>query len=211
MKAITFAVAALLATGATLAIAQAASTAAAPSNASTLQQQMISSLQKSGFTNIKVMPDSFLVQANDKAGHPVMMFITPNSMTEITNMGATSGAHASNVNTSGNAGASSPQNATMFMTIPAQDGLGSRLIGLNIYNSHDKPLGSIKDVAFNANGRVNGYILSVGGFLGVGDHYVAVRPAAVDLSWNAKSQQWHATMNATADQLKAAPEYKYAS
>jgi hypothetical protein len=35
------------------------------------------------------------------------------------------------------------------------------------------------------------------------DHYVVVRPSAI--SFNAKDDKWHATMNANADQLKAAP------
>jgi hypothetical protein len=43
--------------------------------------------------------------------------------------------------------------------------------------------------------------------LGTGDHYVVVRPSAI--SFDAMDDKWHATMNANADQLKAAPEYKY--
>ena len=34
------------------------------------------------------MPNFFLVQANDKAGNPVTMFITPNSMAEVTTIGS---------------------------------------------------------------------------------------------------------------------------
>jgi len=58
---------------------------------------------------------------------------------------------------------------------------------------------------------VNGYVIGVGGFLGMGDHYVAVRPSAVKLSYDAKDKKWHASMDASADQLKAAPEFKYPS
>ena len=43
----------------------------------------------------------------------------------------------------------------------------------------------------------------------MGDHYVAVRPGALDISYNSSDSKWHAKMNATADQLKGAPEYKY--
>jgi len=46
--------------------APAASTATNPQPAgSSLRQQLTNSLQQSGFTNIKVVPDSFLVQAKD--------------------------------------------------------------------------------------------------------------------------------------------------
>jgi len=51
----------------------------------------------------------------------------------------------------------------------------------------------------------------VGGFLGMGDHYVAVRPSAVKLSRDAKDGKWRASMDANAAQLKAAPEFKYPS
>ncbi len=61
-------------------------------------------------------------------------------------------------------------------------------------------------MALDANG-LNGYIVSVGGFLGKGDHYVVMRPSAI--SFKAKDNKWHATMNVNAYQLKAAPEYKY--
>ena len=43
----------------------------------------------------------------------------------------------------------------------------------------------------------------------MGDHYVVVRPSAISLK--AKDNKWHATMNVNADQLKAAPEYKYSN
>jgi hypothetical protein len=70
-----------------------------------------------------------------------------------------------------------------------------------------KNIGTIKDIAY-ASG-LYGYIVDVGGFLRMGDHYVVVRPSAI--SFNTKDDKWHATMNANADQLKAAPEYKYSS
>jgi hypothetical protein len=60
------------------------------------------------------------------------------------------------------------------------------------------------------NGRSQAYIVSVGGFLGLGEHYVAVSPSAVKVSYNSTDKKWHASMNASADQLKAAPEFKYA-
>jgi hypothetical protein len=50
---------------------------------STIQQRMKSDLRKDGFTNVKVMPNSFLVTAKDKSGNPVTMIIGPMSMTEV--------------------------------------------------------------------------------------------------------------------------------
>jgi hypothetical protein len=97
-----------------------------------------------------------------------------------------------------------------FTSLPAKDELSSKVVGLDVYNNANQNIGRIKDVAYNGT-SVNGYILGVGGFLGMGDHYVAVRPSAIKLSYDAKDKKWHASMDANADQLKAAPEYKYPS
>ena len=44
----------------------------------------MNNLQKSGFTDIKIMPESFLVRAKDQQGNPVMMVINPDSITAVT-------------------------------------------------------------------------------------------------------------------------------
>jgi hypothetical protein len=169
-----------------------------------LQQQVTTNLQNAGFTNLKVMPDSFLVRATDKAGNDVTMFIGPNSMTEVTTVGA-------NGQPSGaNTGTSAKDTGGMFTNVPASDELISKVIGLDVYNNDHQNIGTIKDVAYDGT-SVRGYILGVGGFLGMGDHYVAVRPSAVKLGYDTKDSKWHATMDANATQLKSAPEYKYPS
>jgi hypothetical protein len=99
-----------------------------------------------------------------------------------------------------------PTHEGMFTYVPTHDELSSNVVGLGIYNEDKQKIGTIKDIALDANG-LNGYIVSVGEFIGLGERYVVVRPSAI--SFNAKDSKWHATMNANADQLKAAPEYKY--
>jgi hypothetical protein len=97
-----------------------------------------------------------------------------------------------------------------FTKVPAKDELSSNVVGLDVYNENKQNIGTIKDIAFSESG-LSGYIIGVGGFLGMDDHYVVVRPSAINLSFNTSDRKWHATMNATAEQLKAAPEYKYSS
>jgi hypothetical protein len=41
-------------------------------------------LQQAGFTDIKIMPESFLVRAKDRDGNTVMMVINPDSVTAVT-------------------------------------------------------------------------------------------------------------------------------
>lgn len=50
----------------------------------------------------------------------------------------------------------------------------SKLVGLNVYNDSNESLGSINDLLTDANGDIKAVVLGVGGFLGVGEHLVAV-------------------------------------
>jgi sporulation protein YlmC with PRC-barrel domain len=98
--------------------------------------------------------------------------------------------------------------APKFVDVPQDAILAERLEGLDIRNSSNENVGEIEDVVISQ-GRVVGYVLSVGGFLGMGDRYVVVDPSAVAVSYNTNDNKWTATMNATKDQLKAAPEFKF--
>jgi sporulation protein YlmC with PRC-barrel domain len=133
----------------------------------------------------------------------------------------------------------------------------SKLVGVNVYNEANEKIGDINDVILDKSGKASKVILGVGGFLGMGEHNVAVPfeklkwvnepvrsasgsnpPAsapATNVDSNARtasdgaartttgvasntsatrgsSQNWypdHAVYNATKDQLKAMPEFKY--
>ena len=167
-----------------------------------LRTQVRDMLQKAGFTDIQVMTGSLLIRAKDKDGDPVVMNVSPDSLTEVTEVGAGGNVPS---NTMGSANSSGSE----FVSIPNSDELSSNVVGLDVYNNENKNIGQIKDIAINPHGRTQAFILSVGGFLGMGDRYVAVNPSDVKVSYNNSDKKWHATMNATADQLKAAPEFKY--
>ena len=117
----------------------------------------------------------------------------------------------------------------------------SKLIGLDIYNQQNEKIGDINEVLLDQNGKVVGYILGVGGFLGMGEHDVLVRMDQIKFSTEAvrrsdspattgatrsdarpsttdrraersADEKWypdHGIINATKDQLKALPEFKY--
>lgn len=167
--------------------------------APSLRQEVLDNLHQAGFRDILVKADSFVVQAKDKDGHDVTMVMGPDSFTEVMTLG-------SNGRTPGETATSA--NAGPFATVPAKDELSSEVVGLPVYNNDNREIGTIKDIAFDNTGA-RAYVLAVGGFLGMGDHYVAVRPSAINLSYNASDKRWHAEMNTSAAQLKSAPEYKY--
>jgi sporulation protein YlmC with PRC-barrel domain len=134
----------------------------------------------------------------------------------------------------------------------------SKLVGVNVYNEANEKIGDINDIILDKSGKVENVVLGVGGFLGMGEHYVAVaynklkwsnepprsttasattstnsRPvtnvdsnaraaadgtnrttgAATTTADDRKAEGYwypdHAVYNATKDQLKAMPQFKY--
>jgi hypothetical protein len=95
-----------------------------------------------------------------------------------------------------------------FSTVPNDEILSSKLRGLNVHNQKDESVGAIADFAIK-NSQVDALILSVGGFLGIGEHYVAVSPSSVNIRYDSANDNWLASMNTTKEALMAAPEFKY--
>ena len=127
----------------------------------------------------------------------------------------------------------------------------SKIVGLNVYNDNNESVGSINDLLTDKDGNIKAVVIGVGGFLGVGEHLVAVafdkikfvnepvaytgasnapapgsRPASSTTTGAAptntapatatasKPNPWypdHALFNATKDELKALPEFKYST
>jgi len=52
----------------------------------------------------------------------------------------------------------------------------SKMIGVDVYNSSDEKLGDISEVLLDPSGKVAGYVVGVGGFLGMGQHDIMVTP-----------------------------------
>ena len=95
-----------------------------------------------------------------------------------------------------------------FSSLPNDEVLSSKVRGLNVHNQKDQSVGAIVDFAIK-NNQVEALILSVGGFLGVGEHYIAVSPSSIKIRYDADNDNWLASMNTTTEALTAAPEFKY--
>jgi hypothetical protein len=78
------------------------STSQGTQNIAPLPQEIAQKLQSAGYSDVKVMPTSFFVQAKDKQGDPVEILITPHSMMEVT---------ALNVNEQGDIASSANSNS----------------------------------------------------------------------------------------------------
>ena len=95
-----------------------------------------------------------------------------------------------------------------YVTVKPTDVLSYNLIGLNVTNPARETIGEISDLVIS-NDQLAGYIISVGGFLGMGERYVVVAPKAVKVSYVEPDKKWYAVMNGTKEELKTAPEFKY--
>jgi sporulation protein YlmC with PRC-barrel domain len=51
---------------------------------------------------------------------------------------------------------------------------GSKLTGLAVYNNNDERVGEINELIIGREGKIESVVLGVGGFLGIGEHDVAV-------------------------------------
>ncbi|MCG2628583.1 PRC-barrel domain-containing protein [Bradyrhizobium sp. WYCCWR 13023] len=124
----------------------------------------------------------------------------------------------------------------------------SKMAGVKVYNDANENIGSINDLLMDKSGAVKIAVIGVGGFLGMGEHLVAVpyeklkfvneavaytgtsanpnaKPAATTTTGAAtgtekttttttasSSSKWypdHAVFNASKDELKNMPEFKY--
>jgi hypothetical protein len=144
-----------------------------------------------------------------------------------------------------------PTAATATTTTTSASGQwrASKMSGLKVYNDANENIGSINELLMDKNGDIKIAVIGVGGFLGLGEHLVAVpfeklkfvneavaytgtgtnpnaKPATTTTTGAATgtdktattttaaaSSKWypdHAMFNASKDELKNMPEFKYA-
>ena len=96
-----------------------------------------------------------------------------------------------------------------YRTLQPTDVPASRLMGVNVYTRQDEAIGEIEDLLIENGRTVRAVILGVGGFLGVGERYVAVDPASITIMRNANTGAVRAVLDATRDQLRQAPAFDY--
>jgi sporulation protein YlmC with PRC-barrel domain len=77
--------------------------------------------------------------------------------------------------------ASPPASSSTASEVKAKPGQwrASKLIGVNVYNDQNEKLGDISEVMLDPSGKVTGYVIGVGGFLGMGQHDIMVEPGKI--------------------------------
>jgi predicted outer membrane protein len=96
-----------------------------------------------------------------------------------------------------NQGGSPGTSSSSYITQPRPDlWRASKLTGLNVYNDNDEKIGDINEVLVDRDGKAEAVVIGVGGFLGLGEHDVAVPFSA--LRWEMTARSAAASANAPA-------------
>jgi uncharacterized protein YrrD len=82
------------------------------------------------------------------------------------------------------------------------------MIGADVYTPDDENVGSIDDVVITVDGEVEGVVIGVGGWLGVGQRDVLV--SLEHLSLDTRDGEFRLVIHATQEQLEAQPEFRRA-
>ena len=93
-----------------------------------------------------------------------------------------------------------------YVTTTPADMMSSKLVGQDVYNNQGEKLGNVADLVIDNGKTITGIVLSVGGFLGMGEHYVLIDPSSMVLS---DKNGLHGVVDTNKDNLKAAPAFSY--
>jgi len=99
-------------------------------------------------------------------------------------------------------------NARMLNRTPSDSVTVTDWYKQDVYDPNNNKIGEVMDVLVDKSGKVTSLIVGVGGFLGAGEKDVAVPFEAVHVT-NQDNSKWRLVMNATKDELKNAPGFKY--
>lgn len=88
-----------------------------------------------------------------------------------------------------------------------EDLTASDLEGARVYGVKDENVGEINKLVLDANGKIKHAVLDIGGFLGIGEHQIAVTMEELNIVRN-KDGDVKIFINSTQEALKEQPVYK---
>lgn len=97
--------------------------------------------------------------------------------------------------------------ALKFVTLDQADIVASRLEDLDVYNNQNEDIGEIEDLVIKDGKTISGVVVSVGGFLGIGERYVLLDPSSIVLA--DQNGTLRAMVNTSKEELTNAPAFEY--
>jgi PRC-barrel domain len=86
--------------------------------------------------------------------------------------------------------------------------LASSFKGTAVVGADNQTIGDVRDILFDRDGKIEAYVVSVGGFLGVGSKYVAIAPQSFDVVPGQNGSPDKLKLSMTKDELKIADNFK---
>jgi len=83
-----------------------------------------------------------------------------------------------------------------------------KLEGARVYGPKDEDIGEINRLVMDDKGQVKMFVLDVGGFLGIGEHQIAVTPQELNIVRNAQGDDFRVYIDSNKQALQAQPAYK---
>lgn len=94
-----------------------------------------------------------------------------------------------------------------YVTVKPADVMSSKLVGTTVYNNKNETVGEVEDLVIENGKTLTGVVVSVGGFLGLGESYVVLDPSTLAIS--NKDGKWAVHADTDKDTLKNAPKFEY--
>ncbi len=88
--------------------------------------------------------------------------------------------------------------------------LASKFKGTDVVGSDEAKIGDVSDILFDKNGKIEAYVVGVGGFLGIGAKDVALAPSAFQVvpGDKSKNESDKLKLTMTKDELKQAANFE---
>lgn len=85
--------------------------------------------------------------------------------------------------------------------------LASKFRGTDVVGADNQKIGSVSDILFDKTGKIEAYVISVGGFLGMGAKEVALAPASFDVMPGDNGGTAKLKVSMSQDELKNAQNF----
>lgn len=97
--------------------------------------------------------------------------------------------------------------ATVVASQSPDQFLSSSFEGTDVIGADDKQIGDVADILFEKDGTIKAYVISFGGFLGMGAKEVAISPSAFEVVEGKEGEAKKLKLSMTQDDLKSAQAF----
>src|SRR3954470_16363769 len=116
---------------------------------------------------------------------------------------------SSKMNSASSTGSAQSTSGAKFVTSQSSDQwLASKFKGTDVVGTDDKKIGDVSDILFDKSGKIEAFIISVGGFLGVGAKDVALAPTAFEVVKGSNGASDKLKLAMSKDELKTAQNFE---